>query len=37
MSQERGGSTSRAKVLGVQLQQQQGTEAAHRAEGFVAL
>ena len=35
--QECGGSTSRAEVLGVPLQQQQGTEAAHRAEGPVAL
>src|SRR5229473_6376443 len=35
--QECSGSTSRADVLGVQLQQQQGTEAAHRAEGPVAL
>ena len=35
--QECGGSTSRAEVLGVQLQQQQGTETAHRAEGPVAL
>ena len=35
--EERGSSTSRAEVLGVQLQQQQGTETAHLAEGFVAL
>ena len=35
--QERGGSTSRAEVLGVQLQSQQGTEAAHCAKGPAAL
>src|SRR5258707_4990 len=35
--QECSGSTSRADVLWVQLQQQQGTEAAHRAESPVAL
>ena len=35
--QECSGSTSRAEVLGVQLQQEQGTEKAHRAEGPVAL
>jgi hypothetical protein len=35
--QECSGSTSRAEVLGVQLQPKQGTETAHRAEGPVAL
>ena len=35
--QECGGSTSRAEVPGVQLQQQQRTEAAHCAKGPVAL
>jgi len=35
--QECSGSTSRAEVLGVQFQQQQGTETAYRAEGPVAL